>query len=118
MPPASLSTLAVMMPGPTMASSISRRTRRGRMRCWRAMSASPGLRALREAAARVAAADGLAVHARDALLPGRRDDLVERVVGGDDAVEFVLLVHHRHGQQVVLGDHLRHALLALVQAHA
>ena len=44
--------------------------------------------------------------ARQALLPGRRDDGVDRVVDGDDPDEAALVVDDRHGQQVVAGDDL------------
>jgi len=38
---------------------------------------------------------GLAVKAWQAFLPGSRDDLIQGVIGGYDAMQEVLVIHHR-----------------------
>src|SRR5579872_3737405 len=82
MPPASLSTLAVMMPGPTTAISRARRTRHDR---------SDVLSDVRRVAGRTSV-----------LPPQQIDD----VVGRDDAGEASVFVDHRQGEQVVLVEEL------------
>jgi len=47
------------------------------------------------------------------LLPGCRNDLVQRVVRSDDALQPVLIVDDGHRQQVVLGDDMRHIVLTV-----
>src|SRR5450756_873250 len=100
MPPASLSTLAVMMPGPITASMTIKRVRNGLIRCTKVISSQ-------------SSCNLSAVEPRQAPLPGGRDDLVERVVGSDDAVHVLLVVDDRHGQQIILGDRLGHGILAV-----
>src|SRR3972149_11266582 len=98
MPPASLSTLAVMIPGPTTASKINRRARRGLSRCHRFI-VSLG-------------AAALVVQARHALLPLGRNHFVECVVDGHDPLQLLLVVDDRNRQQVVLRDGLPPLVLA------
>src|SRR4030042_3532254 len=89
MPPASLSPLAVMIPGPTTASRRIRRLWNGRSRCPTLMDGRPS---------------GSVVEARQALFPGGRDDLVEGVVGRDNSVNAHGVVDYGYGRQVVLRD--------------
>src|SRR5919201_3379819 len=79
MPPASLSTLAVMMPGPITASTPRSRVQRER----RTLAAPAG-------------AAGSAMQ-----------DLLQDVVDGNDA-EQPAVAQHRQGEEVVLGGERRH----------
>src|SRR5712671_2285850 len=92
MPPASLSTLAVMMPGPiTEAKSARRAQRERKIRTPRGVG-------------RPSARDSAMQH------------LLQHVVYGDDAQELAGLVLHRQGEQVVLGRQLRHLARTIVGA--
>src|SRR5689334_9086327 len=91
MPPASLSTFAVMMPGPTTASSAARRTR-------------PDFSDVLRAAART----------RSGLPPQQVDD----VVCGDDAGQTPVFVHDRKREQVVLVEELDNLVFGRVEMTA
>src|SRR6266850_7397078 len=92
MPPASLSTLAVMIPGPTTEARSARRAQRERK-----------TRTPRDGVARPSAGDSAMQH------------LLQHVVDGDDAEELAGLVLHRQREQVVLGGQLRHLARPIVQ---
>src|SRR5438067_7417501 len=79
MPPASLSTLAVMMPGPITAATARTRAQRERT----ALTPPAGV-------------------AGSAM-----QDLLQDIVDGDDPEQLAVALH-RQGEQVVLGGELRH----------
>src|SRR5438874_6642192 len=93
MPPASLSTLAVMIPGPMTEMSSATRAQRER-----------SMRTPREGVARGAALDSA------------MQDLFQHVVHGDDAEQLSALVLHRKREQVVLCRQLRHLACVVVGA--
>src|SRR5450830_423873 len=158
MPPASLSALAVMMPGPISARAANRRMRHPPSRprtappgmvvraagfpFWGAppggvpLSFGVGMAYPRlppkglswsssqlecQAASFVSFVAGILTgmdrrgfsgeHSGHTTSPRGRQQDIHGVVHGDDPLKLVLLVHHGHGQQVVLGDHPRHRLL-------
>src|SRR5215472_15100659 len=95
MAPASLPALVVMRPGPRTASRMNRRRKRRRRTARRVMRRSAGPWEL--------------------ALDRVREDRVERVVDGDEALDLELVVHHWHGQEVVLGEDRRDLLDAIGQ---
>src|SRR5664280_3585492 len=109
MPPASLSAKPLTRPGPRTARTAMSRTRhagiRGSGRGTRGRMARgvtlrvPGRRCC--VTPRLPAED-----AWKPLLPRRGDDGVERVVDRHDPDEPTVVVDHRNGQQVVVGDDL------------
>ena len=133
-PPASLSANPLTRPGPRTARVASSRTRqigsrgsgertRGRGRRRRAVAAATAAARTWTSTDRRPRRAGLglplacrsadarhrtlpAEDAREALLPGRRDDRVDRVVDGHDPDQPLLVVDDGHGQQVVVGDDL------------
>src|SRR5438445_10576447 len=91
MPPASLSTLAVMMPGPTTEATSATRAQPERSG-----------RTPPEGVARPSALDSAMQH------------LLQNVVHGDDAQELSALVLHRQREEVVLRRLLRHLARRIV----
>src|SRR3989442_5587573 len=91
MPPASLSTLAVMIPGPMT-------------------DASTASRAQRERSGRMPAEGVMRPSARDSAM----QHLLQHVVHGDDAQELAALVLHRQGEEVVLRRQLGHLARRIV----
>src|SRR5919204_2383317 len=93
MPPASLSTLAVMIPGPTTEMTSATRAQRER-----------STRTPPEGVARGSARDSAMEH------------LFQHVVDGNDAEELPVLVLHREREEVVFGGQLRHLARVVVGA--
>src|SRR4030088_1640987 len=91
MPPASLSTLAVMIPGPTTEATRARRAHRERS------GRTPP--------------DGVA---RPSARVSAMQHLLQDVVHGDDAQEPSALVLHRQREQVVLDGQLGHLARPIV----
>ena len=51
------------------------------------------------------------------FLPGGRDDLIQRIIGGDDTVDHVILIDNRNSQQVVFGYDLGAMVLIVRQVN-
>src|SRR5437667_2064960 len=104
MPPASLSTLAVMIPGPTTNEKTSKclRNRRKRLKFTGSHFTNRSQRGSRSVSSRSSVANAVlsALHHH-----------FENIVGGDNAKQMVLWTHHGQGHQVVLVEQVRHHVL-------
>jgi hypothetical protein len=115
MPPASLSTFEVMIPGPATA----RKVRRPFHRILKPELLMPQRLSSNDQLSPVSASPGIGSKSPGARIPpiGASLSGVDQVLQGDDAFKMVHLVHHRKDHELVFAEKVGHLVDVFLRPH-